>query len=156
MAKVRRYYFEEGSAVRVSEDPLPSREERARRERERRKQERRAKERRKREAMHRSRRSALGLCGMTALICGFLVGYVYLQAETQTSMRHIAALEDEITTLKADNAAEQNRISAEMNLKDVRDAAAGLGMVYADNGQIVYYTVGDSDYMTQYDDITDQ
>ena len=40
------------------------------------------------------------------------------------------------------------------NLSEIKDKAINeLGMVYATNSQIVYYSVDGSDYMSQYQDI---
>lgn len=153
MAEIRRIYFEEGSAARVIEEPLPSREER---ERERRRKEleiRRARERRKRAAMRRNRVQTVYLLIGVCFAAVFFIGYVYLQADTQSTMRSVASLKEEIADLKAKNSAETNRIDAEANLSVVKDAAQNrLGMVYAGSDRIVYYTVGDSDYMSQYED----
>ncbi len=154
MTEVKRYYFEDGNTVRVTSEPLPSREERELAEKKRRREARRKKERRKKAAMAQSRLHTLMLCSVAGIACLFFMSYVYLQAETQDTMASIASLEGEISSLKADNAAEQNRISASENLSQVKDVAQNqLGMVYAGNGQIVYYTVEESDYMTQYQDV---
>lgn len=153
MTEVERYSYD-GNAVRVHTAPIPSREERDAEERRRRNKARRERENRKKAAMARSRRHTFRLCLIAAFCAATFFCYVYLQAETQTTMRHVASLEDEISTLKADNSAEKNRISGYENLNQVKETAQNsLGMVYAGQGQIVYYTVDDSDYMNQYDDV---
>ena len=153
MTEVQKYSYD-GNAVRVHTVPIPTREEREAEERRRRNKARREREDRKKKAMARSRRHTIRLC-ITAAVCAIaFFGYVYLQAETQTTMRKVANLEDEISALKADNSAEKNRISASENLNQVKETAQNsLGMVYAGDGQIVYYTVDDNDYMNQYDDV---
>ena len=88
------------------------------------------------------------------LTCVMLVGYVALQTNVTTRMNHIANLENELSTIKADNKAAESRIATTTNLTDIKEKAIKeLGMVYATSSQIVYYNVDDSDYMSQYHDI---
>ena len=86
--------------------------------------------------------------------CFMLVGYVALQTNVTTRMNHIAELETELSTMKADNKAAESRIATTTNLTEIKDKAINeLGMVYATSNQIVYYSVDGSDYMSQYQDI---
>jgi hypothetical protein len=69
-------------------------------------------------------------------------------------MSNISSIEEETSELKAANQATENRINSAANLQAVKDAAMNrLGMVYANSGQIVYYSMDDDDYMSQYNDI---
>ena len=69
-------------------------------------------------------------------------------------MSNISSLESQVSDLKAENQATENRINSEANLQTVKDAALNrLGMVYANSGQIVYYDMDEDDYMSQYDNI---
>ena len=83
-----------------------------------------------------------------------LVGYVALQTNVSTRMNNIANLENQLSSVKADNKATESRIATTTNLSEIKDKAIkDLGMVYATNSQIVYYNVDGSDYMSQYHDI---
>ena len=89
-----------------------------------------------------------------ALTCFMLVGYVALQTNVTTRMANVASLENELSTLNADNNAAESRIATTTNLSDIKEKAINdLGMVYATSSQIVYYSVDGSDYMSQYHDI---
>ena len=62
--------------------------------------------------------------------------------------------QNELSKVNADNKAAESRISTTTNLSEIKDKAINeLGMVYATNNQIVYYSVDGSDYMSQYQDI---
>jgi hypothetical protein len=69
-------------------------------------------------------------------------------------MKTIAALESQVTDLKADNDANYKRITTSVDLNEVKDIAMNqLGMTYATEEQIIYYSVENSNYMDQYSDI---
>jgi cell division protein FtsL len=88
------------------------------------------------------------------LTCMMLVGYVSLQTNVTTRMGNIANLENQLSTVNADNKATESRIATNTNLSDIKDRAINeLGMQYATSNQIVYYSVDGSDYMSQYKDI---
>ena len=56
--------------------------------------------------------------------------------------------------IKTDNDARLKRIETSVDLDYIKDVAMNqLGMKYAQEGQIVYYTVDNSNYMNQYSDI---
>jgi hypothetical protein len=88
------------------------------------------------------------------VLAAFFMGYIHLQNDINTSMSNISSIEEETSELKAANQATENRINSAANLQAVKDAAMNrLGMVYANSGQIVYYSMDDDDYMSQYNDI---
>ena len=76
-----------------------------------------------------------------------------LQSDINSSMKHIASLETEITELKSQNQAAENRIHSTANLQAVKKSALKLGMVYAKGDQIVYYTVDEEDYIDQLEEL---
>ncbi|MDE6413320.1 MAG: septum formation initiator family protein [Eubacterium sp.] len=78
------------------------------------------------------------------------VAYVNLQSELTIRQEQIAALESEISDLKIDNDTTYKRITTSVDLKTIRRKAKKLGMKYPKENQIVYYTIDNSDYMTQY------
>ncbi len=60
----------------------------------------------------------------------------------------VARRESELNQLKLANDEEYNRIISSINLEEVRRIAMGeLGMVYAEEGQIITYEGNRSDYM---------
>ena len=133
---------------------LPTREQRER--------ERRAEEEARAKKAHRKHVSTLRAHKLTTismiiaafLACGLFVGYVSLQNDITTRMKHISSLENQISEIKADNNVAQSRIATSTNLTDIKNSAlTELGMVYATSSQIVYYSMGTEDYMSQYKDI---
>ena len=62
--------------------------------------------------------------------------------------------EKEIADLKTDNDTTLKRVNTSINLNEIKEKAiAELGMVYAAPDQVAYYSIEDSDYMTQYEEI---
>lgn len=153
MREIHTYYVEEGSAARKLAIPEEEwRELEVERKREERKR-RRAKEQKNVRAMKKNRIHAMNLILAATVLSGFFIGYLRLQSDINSSMKHIASLETEITELKSQNQAAENRIHSTANLQAVKKSALKLGMVYATADQIVYYDMEDTDYMTQYADV---
>ena len=149
------YYVDGNTVRRLEGEP----EERRRKQLEKERKERQKKNRRvARRNQERALRMSMGyvsFCTMAVLIsCVVCVTYIQLQSDITSRMKHISTLESQITDLKADNDAAIKRIDLSTDLEDVKyKAIHELGMKYAGPGQIVYYTVEDSDYMNQYSDI---
>ena len=89
--------------------------------------------------------------GAALLAAAFiLVNYVQLQAELMNLTKTVATRESRLNTLKTENDEEYNRIVSGINLEEIKRIAIGeLGMVYAEEGQIVPYTSEKNDYMRQ-------
>ena len=69
-------------------------------------------------------------------------------------MKEVAALESQVADMKADNDARYKEITSSTDLNAIKDAAINrLGMKYATQDQIVYYSVDNNNYMDQYNDI---
>jgi len=153
--------YEYGNTVRRMEE-IPSGEPDYHSERLKRRQERREAERKRRHrrAARRNRERALSMSAgyVTFLsVCAVIVAltavaYVSLQSSLTIRQEQIAELETEISDLKIDNDMTYKRIMTSVNLKKVKKQAKKLGMRYPSQKQIVYYTVDNSDYMTQYSD----
>ena len=95
-----------------------------------------------------------------ALICVFTMGlcvrYLQMKAELTTQNETIAAKETQLNKLKADNDAYYDRVLASVTLEDVKAAALDrLGMHYATESQIQYYSAADNSYVRQYQDLSD-
>ncbi len=88
---------------------------------------------------------------LAAALCAcalFLVNYIQLQSQLTAMTRQVARKESELNQLKLSNDEEYNRIISSIDLEEVRRVAMGeLGMVYAEEGQIVTYDNQSRDYM---------
>ena len=66
----------------------------------------------------------------------------------------MAALQSQIEDLQSDNNARYKEITNSVDLNYIKDVAMNqLGMTYASEEQVVYYSVENNNYMDQYSDI---
>lgn len=81
--------------------------------------------------------------------CAFvLINYIQLQAELTNKMQQVAKLERELNSLRLSNDEAYSRITSSIDLEEIKRIAIGeLGMVYAEEGQIISYTNEGNDYM---------
>lgn len=157
----REEYYIDGNAVRRMEAaPDYRREQRERIEREKEEELRRRKRaaRRNQEKALRMSKSYVVFLTVAVLVFGiFASAYIMIQSDVTARMKKISSLESQITDLKADNDEAYKRISTSIDLESVKNAAMNeLGMAYARPSQIIYYTVGDDDYMNQYGEIPEK
>ncbi len=89
-------------------------------------------------------------CLLTLLLC---VRYLNMKAMLTTQSEEIESLERELNSLKADNDAYYNQVQASVTLEDIKDAALSYGMHYASESQIEYYSIDESSYLRQYQDV---
>ena len=158
-----RRYEVEGNTVRQYEIPRryeqPSREELLREERRRRKREQL--ERRSRSAAEsRSKAMVMSSAYMIFLLGSILAVAVscYLMISARTAvtnaMNQVTTMESRITDLRAENDARYKEVTTSVDLDSVKDIAINeYGMTYADEDQIVYYSIEKSNYMDQYSNI---
>jgi cell division protein FtsB len=151
-------YYIDGNTVRRLEAVPDYRRERKQhideqRDKERRKKERAARINREREL--RANRRYAAFLTMVVLVFGIFAGfYINLQSDVTAKMKSIASLESKIEDLRADNDEAVKRINTAVDIEAIRDTAINeLGMSYAKESQIIYYTVSEDDYMNQYSDI---
>ena len=152
--------YEDGNTVRRIEIVPDYHEERRRRKEERRISE---EKRRRRRAARRNRERAMAMSmGYVSFlaVCVFVVALtsacvIHLQTDITIRQKSIAALESRISELQTDNDIKYKRIATNVDLDKVRTQAEKLGMRYPTCRQVVYYTVDNLDYMTQYSNITD-
>ncbi len=79
-----------------------------------------------------------------------LVNYIQLQAELTSLSKAVNAAESELNSMKLANDEEYSRVLNSINLEEIRRIAVEeLGMVYAQEGQIVTYENQGNDYMRQ-------
>lgn len=155
---MRNGNYIDGNTVRRMEaapDYRREREERIRREREKEQQRRQRAVRRNQERALRTSKSYVAFMTMAVLVFATFTGlYIKIQSDVTVRMKTIASLESQIADVKADNDEAYKRINTSVNLEAVRNAAmTELGMSYAKESQIIYYSVGDDDYMNQYSGI---
>lgn len=156
--EVRNEYYIDGNTVRRMEaapDYRREREERIRREREQEEKRRQRVARRNQERAMRMGKSYVAFMTMAVLVFAAFSGmYIRIQSDVTARMKTIASLERQIADVKADNDEALKRINTSTNLESIRNIAiTELGMSYAKEAQIIYYSVGDDDYMNQYSEI---
>lgn len=157
----RQEYYIEGNAVRRMEavpDYRRERRERMRREQELAQKRQRRAVRRSQEKALRMGKSYVAFLTMAVLVFGVFTGvYIQIQSDVTTRMNTISSLERQLADVKADNDEAYKRINTSVNLDRIREIAmTELGMSYAKESQIVYYAVGDDDYMNQYSEIPEK
>ena len=87
------------------------------------------------------------------ITCITVMFYIKLQSDITTRLRSIASLESSLDTVKVNNDAVAKRLETAGDITMVKKEALKMGMNYAGEDQIVYYTIDSSDYMTQYSGI---
>ena len=89
-----------------------------------------------------------------AMVLWSCVNFLQLQAESTSRVKNIAALETELEDLKKENDDNYTRIMTSVDLDYIRDVAINeLGMVYADEDQVILYDGGTKDYVRQSQDV---
>lgn len=91
----------------------------------------------------------------TMAFCGFvLVSHVSVKSEITATNEQITALESKLNNMRLENDEDYSRIKNGVDLEEIRMKAIGkLGMTYATEGQIIYYSEMDDDYVRQVADI---
>lgn len=90
--------------------------------------------------------AALFLCAMV------LINYIQSQAELTAKISEISQLEKELNTIKRSNDEEMERLESSMNLEEIkRRAIIELGMVCANENQVIIYQSPNQDYMRKID-----
>lgn len=139
-------YFEDGNAARrLHEQPRQPKRELSRTA-----QKNRAK------STNMSRGYIVFLGFVCALATGACVHYVRLTADITAQKSAVAAKELELNQLKEDNDAYYSQVSMGVDLDEIRDRAINeLGMEFATEEQIKYYTPGNNSYVRQFQDVPD-
>ncbi len=88
-----------------------------------------------------------------ALALAACIGYLYLKAEVASTTKSISSLESQIQELTVENNDALARLEASVDLTAIRTQALELGMNYPTEEQIIYYSVDNSDFMNQYQNI---
>lgn len=155
----RNYYINGNTVRELGAAPArkPQQDPREREENLRHIRRQNAARRNRQRALYMSRGYVFFLTLCVSVIAVFAAAYVKLQADVTQNMRTIASLESQIANLKADNDANYKRITTSVDLNEIKDIAINeLGMTYASEDQIIYYSVENSNYMDQYSDIPEK
>jgi len=101
--------------------------------------------------------SLLFMTAAVAVTLYLCLSYVQVQYNITSMSKQIAIKESEINDLKNQNNAAYNRIDTSIDLNYVYNVAVKeLGMVRADQSQIMKYASVKSDYVRQYGNIPDE
>lgn len=101
-------------------------------------------------ARHMSAGYVLFLAAALCAAAFILVNYIQLQAELTNKTKSVAKKESQLNSLRIANDEEYNKIINSVNLEDIKRIAIGeLGMVYAEEGQIIMYKGESYDYMRE-------
>lgn len=94
----------------------------------------------------------LALAAVIALL--MCVWYLQMRAELTSRSENITSLQQELADMKEENTARYNSVIDSVNLEEVRTKAVNeLGMVYANQGQIITYQNPVNDYVKQLQEI---
>ncbi len=152
-------YYINGNTVRELEESSPLRRDprKTRRELEeaRRKKNRRNAARRNREramVMNRAYVTFLSGCVIASAFAAFSL--IQIRSNVTQQMKEVSALSSSVENMKAENDARYKEITTSVDLNEIKGVAMNqLGMTYASQDQIVYYTVENNNYMDQYSEI---
>lgn len=155
---MNKTYYINGNTVRELEEAQPVRRERKSRqeieEAKRRKSRRNAARRNREKALTMSKGYVLFLSACVFASAYAAFSLIQIQSQVSQRMRNVAAIESQIQDIRADNDAKYKEITASVDLNHIKDVAMNeLGMKYATEDQIVYYSVENNNYMDQYSDI---
>ncbi|MDO4616322.1 MAG: hypothetical protein Q4B03_02540 [Lachnospiraceae bacterium] len=89
-------------------------------------------------------------CLLTMFLC---VRYLSMKSTLTAQNDKIEILESQLNSMQADNDAYYNQVQSSVTLEDIKEAALGYGMYYASESQIEYYSVDESSYLRQYQDV---
>lgn len=82
------------------------------------------------------------------------VWYLQVRAELTSRSENITSLQQQLADAREENTTRYNAVIDSVNLEDVRNKAINeMGMVYADQSQIITYQNPVNDYVKQYQNI---
>ena len=152
-------YYVNGSTVRKME-AMPARQPQQRpdqkisEEQKRKKHRKNAARRNRARALYMSKGYVAFLTICVGIVAFASVALIQIQSQVTQRMENIANLESQLTDLKADNDARYKEIVTSVDLEHIKDVAMNqLGMQYATEEQIIYYSVENNNFMDQYSDI---
>ena len=102
--------------------------------------------------------STFAVLAVAVLVMLYLcTGYIQARSAVTSLNKEIVTKETEYNSLKAKNDSNLKEIESSVNLQKIYNIATkDLGMVFANNNQIVTYGDSESAYVRQYNDIQDE
>jgi hypothetical protein len=80
--------------------------------------------------------------------------YINVQSRMTNRMKTVASLQSQVIDLQADNDARYKALTSSVDLNHIKEVAMDeLGMTYPKESQVIYYSIDNSNYMDQYEDI---
>lgn len=147
----KEHPYVQGNTVRQAEAQPKHREEREVKQPARQKRVSKQRMRNRKKAMHMNFGYVTFLA--VAAIVGLLacIQFLQLRAEVTQRSNHITAMQRELSTLHEQNTTKYNAIMDSVNLEEIKlRAMDDLGMVYAEEGQIIEYDNPSNDYVKQH------
>lgn len=90
------------------------------------------------------------LAAAACMVLWSCVQYLELQEETTSRVKNIASLETQLEEMRKENDDNYTRIITSVDLDYIKDVAINeLGMVYAQEDQVILYDGGTRDYVRQ-------
>lgn len=82
------------------------------------------------------------------------VNYINLQTKVTVRSKHISTMQEELADLREENNTRYNVITDSVTLEEIGERAVNnLGMVYAQEGQVIPYDNGTGKYVKKYEDV---
>lgn len=144
-----RYYIDGNTARRLNTQPEP-----------RRRAKNQQVEQQEPVIRHEKRVSAFDLKYTLFLIISVVITlgtcfmYMHSNSELTKTEQSVAALQSQLKDVQEQNNSLKESLSTTIDLERIYQIATGrLGMVYADENQVIYYNSSNSDYVRQYESI---
>ena len=87
---------------------------------------------------------------LTLLVCTV---FLQISFRVQQQTYRVAVLQRELNVMRQANNDAQKRLEDAIAMQDVQQKARQLGMDYPKEGNVIYYSIGNEDYMFQTQDI---
>ena len=95
-------------------------------------------------------------CIATFVVYKLAIGYLDVNSSIAQKRKEAIEIERQYDTLKAMNDSDLEEINASVDLKEIYNTAVNdLGMVFANNNQVVTYDDHEASYVRNYEDIPD-
>lgn len=118
---------------------------------------RKSRERRLEDARSMSLAAFVVFAMAVAVMLYLCVGYIQARSAVTSLSKEVVEKETEYNDLKAKNDSNQKEVESSVNLQKIYSIATkDLGMVFANNNQIVTYEDSESAYVRQYEDIEEE
>ena len=83
--------------------------------------------------------------------------YLHSNSALSDAKQNVTVLQTQLQTLQEQNTSLKGSLNTSIDLDQIYQIATGeLGMVYADESQIIYYNSSNDDYVRQYESIPDK